>query len=182
MLLGILCETFPDKSFKRSTFYDVLQKDFPQLKFPEGHSFAKCNTCVSLKDRKSKETNRFRREEIEEELNAHYKEQSKERKYYAHKKSLSVQNPFLFLSVVIDGMDQMKTRMPRLYPFSKEFDRDWQLPVHVTCVKVHGEVDEAYLYFDVNQVCFSFFSFFSFFFFSFFFFFFFFFFLFFFCG
>ena len=78
MLLGILCETFPDKSFKRSAFYDVLQKDFPQLRFPEGHSFAKCNACVSLKDRKSKETNRFRREEIEEELNGHYKEQSNE--------------------------------------------------------------------------------------------------------
>ena len=164
MLFDLAIERLEEKAPKKSTFYSSLSECYHYLQFPRDFAFAKCSVCVSLKTQKKSTNNRALKEAINAKLHAHYEVQRKERLEYANKIQLARLNPCSYLMVAIDEMDQMKTRIIKLYPIPKNFDTKKQLPVHVTGVKVHGEVEEAFIYLDVNQVIFLFNLFFFFFF------------------
>ena len=145
-------EMLLDKSPARSTFYAILKTDFRHLKFPKDNAFAKCSTCIDIKNQKNSTTERAIKKKLEENLKSHNNDQQRERLAYANKKQLARLNGSLYTSIAIDGMDQMKTRLPKFYPISKDFDRNLQVQLHITGVKVHAETEEAYIYVDVKQV------------------------------
>lgn len=152
MLLDLAIEQLGDNAPKKSTFYGSLKSKYEHLKFPRDYAFAKCSTCISLKNEKKSTSSMAAKEEVNVRLRAHYEDQRRERLAYADNIMLSRLNGSKFLTIAIDGMDQMKTRIIKLHPLPKNFDTKNQLPIHVTGVKVHGETEEAYIYIDANQV------------------------------
>ena len=61
---------------------------------------------------------------------------SQERDYYASKAKKAIDNPKSFTSIVIDGMDQSKTYIPKPETITKDHDMTKRIQAHITAVKV----------------------------------------------
>ena len=83
-------------------------------------------------------------------MRQHYDEQQKERLNYARHVKVACENPDQYTSIAIDGMDQFKTRLPRIIPFDKRMEAKAQLTNHVIAAKVHGQKPRIFV--DFNQV------------------------------
>ena len=69
-------------------------------------------------------------------------------RYYANRQ-ISIEKPREFLSIIIDGMDQNKTNVPRMVRVPKSCQNIWNLRTHLTRALVHGR--GSYRYFDFQQ-------------------------------
>ena len=71
------------------------------------------------------------------------------RKYYKHiQKAKS--KPHKYLSVIIDGMDQKTTQLPKPLYLSKFFSGMWKVQCHVQGVIVHGRQQNIYV--DIGEI------------------------------
>ena len=69
-------------------------------------------------------------------------------KYYKHIHKAR-QEPSKYMSLIIDGMDQKATSIPRFYRQSKSTSAAWKLQSHITGAMVHGRGN--HLYVDVKE-------------------------------
>ena len=58
-------------------------------------------------------------------------------KYYKHAQKAR-KHPEKYISLIIDGMDQKSTSIPKFYRTSKSLSAAWRLPSHITGTIVHG--------------------------------------------
>lgn len=66
------------------------------------------------------------------------------RKYYKHIHKAR-KYPDRYLSIILDGMDQKSTSIPRFYRTSKSASGAWKLPTHITGAIIHGKGQHMYL-------------------------------------
>ena len=121
-----------------SYFYAVL-KDIKWFKRRTDWRLGKCGLCESLKKKVSKYWRQpAERRKWEEELKKHREFQRvQRRKYYKHKMK-AARNPEKYVSLIVDGMDNIKTVLPHPKPMTKEVKGATQLKLGVTGVLCHG--------------------------------------------
>ena len=126
-------------------FNSLRKKFFPTVKVPPQQRFTKCKQCTLLKA----ETARTR---IPEELKAIKKRQHKhlgqlmkERRKYWSRRSKARTQPKQYMSMIIDGMDQSKTLLPRFVLESSPMQRSLRLKAHLIGVMVHGRGNYVYV-------------------------------------
>ncbi len=74
---------------------------------------------------------------------------AQKQKFYKHKqKGKSARTCHIWLSIIIDGMDQAKTCAPRLHRNPKNLDGHEVLNVHLTGVIIHGHMHQLYTWVD----------------------------------
>ena len=77
-----------------------------------------------------------------------------ERKVYHHHRSKSRSNPYKYACVIIDGMDQKKTRLPLTQKIAKSTQNLYHLRTHITGSLEHTHTshgERAYIYIDILQ-------------------------------
>ena len=75
--------------------------------------FVKCDTCVGYSNLLQTERDPFKRADLKLKRRIHMYKMWIERKYYYERREEARRNPWLLLSVIIDGMDQRKCEIPR---------------------------------------------------------------------
>ncbi|XP_078586053.1 uncharacterized protein LOC144877086 [Branchiostoma floridae x Branchiostoma japonicum] len=132
-------------------FYKMWDTDLSNIKIPDvTDNFAKCTTCVRLKEHIMKTKSKKKREEFKLARKEHLLKQKNERaKYYKHIKKAQ-EKPQRYTSIILDGMDQKKTAIPH-YPEKTKDDGQNQLGTHVTGAIVHGQ-HKAYAALDLNNI------------------------------
>jgi hypothetical protein len=95
----------------------MWRKHFKFVLIPAQSSHAKCDVCTSLMTLKySASTPLHQRNQISLMLRAHRDHVVKERTLYWLRKDLAAAEPEMFLSFIMDGMDQSATALPNYHP------------------------------------------------------------------
>eukprot|EP00733_Pompholyxophrys_punicea_P000961 Pompholyxophrys_punicea_v1_NODE_389_length_2073_cov_14.173439.p1 type:complete len:314 gc:universal NODE_389_length_2073_cov_14.173439:140-1081(+) len=96
-----------------NTFYTVLREDFANLKFPKENRFAKCATCVSLKNAlEAPGLTQTQKANLKLQKQQHHNVQMLERAAYYARRDLAKRDNTV-TSLITDGMDQNKTNLPK---------------------------------------------------------------------
>jgi hypothetical protein len=115
------------------------------VRVPKEQRFTKCNECLTLKSRRRKTRERSKLKKIAKDRNEHLQKVLVEReKYWDHRRKAKSEKKD-YLSIIIDGMDQTKTVLPRMAEETAKMSRADTLQVHVTGVLVHGRGAFVYL-------------------------------------
>jgi len=147
-----------DETIPKSSFYQILNQRFPHVKFPSACRFSKCTTCLNLREQISKTVNPQEKEELRRLMAEHNDQQlsrflfflprlliicltkhffsSLQRHLYSSKVNESLQNSEKVTSIIIDGMDQAKTRLVKHLPLPKGCESLPYLKTHILGVKV----------------------------------------------
>ncbi|WAR32001.1 OGG1-like protein [Mya arenaria] len=100
--------------------------------------FTVCDTCHDIKSKLEKTTNKMERKELHQRREKHLRQQNAERsKYYKHIRKAKSQ-PDQYLSIILDGMDQEKTRLPHLPTTPKSLSNAWKVQFNLMGAIAHG--------------------------------------------
>jgi hypothetical protein len=92
----------------------LWKKYFWHVHIKEWIPFAKCDHCTSMLAAILSAKSDEERAQVKEERKIHRDRCSAFRKYHNVRMELGLQQPDRFLSLIIDGMDNQKTMVPRL--------------------------------------------------------------------
>ena len=97
-----------------SYFVRIWEQHCPNIELAlEGGGFKQCKVCAKFEAELLKHHTPALRQQILEARNAHFELQASQRqKYYKHRRKACLE-PNKYLSIIIDGMDQKKTDVPR---------------------------------------------------------------------
>ncbi|XP_060595320.1 uncharacterized protein LOC132749532 [Ruditapes philippinarum] len=128
-----------EKHLSVSSFNDMWLKGFPNVKISKGkNGQPKCTPCTNIAAALNMSLTKEEREMVETKRKLHFNLQGICRaKYYKHIKKAR-ENPQTYVSVIIDNMDQAKTRLPNFAVYSKVDAQLNKMQHHVTGVKVHS--------------------------------------------
>ncbi|XP_063964995.1 uncharacterized protein LOC129278782 [Lytechinus pictus] len=119
-------------------FYRIWKKEMSHLTIPKVNRFSKCDICTQLKQSIERTNDKQARKALQQQREDHLTQQKTERmKYYKHAQKAR-QHPEKYISIIIDGMDQQSTSIPKFYRTAKSISSAWRLPSHVTGTIVHG--------------------------------------------
>ncbi|KAL3678894.1 hypothetical protein R1sor_021850 [Riccia sorocarpa] len=146
-------ESIGGETISKSLFYKHWKASCRNYKFHKRGTFAKCDTCVTLKLKLMEERRPDFRRPIEEERNKHMSEQMSRRNVYYAKRALAKAQPEKYLCLIHDKMDQNKTNISRLANNMKRLHSGGScmpLPVSLTGMLTHGSKPGAFCHLSVN--------------------------------
>jgi hypothetical protein len=128
-----------------SYFKRIVYEVFPTVRVPREQRFTKCKLCLKFKSDRQKTMNREELKKIAVGRSEHLQKVLAERtKYWDHRRK-GKDNGRGYLSIIIDGMDQKKTVLPRMALQTSAMSKAEKLQVHVMGVLVHGRGAFVYL-------------------------------------
>ncbi|KAL3692401.1 hypothetical protein R1sor_006052 [Riccia sorocarpa] len=133
-------------SISKTLFYALWSSNFDNYKFHKRGAFAKCEICVTLKQKLMQERRPDYRRPIEEQRDKHMNQQMSRRNVYYAKRTIAKAQPDKYLCLIHDKMDQAKTNIPRLADNIKKLHMGGclPLPVSLTGMLTHGRDPGAY--------------------------------------
>ncbi|XP_041478017.1 uncharacterized protein LOC121425955 [Lytechinus variegatus] len=133
----------------KSRFFHVWRKEMSHISIPKVNRFSKCDICTTLKTNIEKTTDKVARQTLYQQREIHLEQQKNERhKYYKHIQKAR-REPTKYMSIIVDGMDQKATSIPRFYRQSKSTSSAWKLQSHITGALVHGR--GTHLFVDLKE-------------------------------
>ncbi|XP_071500356.1 uncharacterized protein [Diadema antillarum] len=122
----------------KAHFLRIWRKEMSHVSIPKVNRFSKCDVCTQLKQSIERANEKEERQALHQQREEHLTQQKTERlKYYKHAQKAR-KYPEKYISIIIDGMDQKSTSIPRFYRMSKSLSAAWRLPSHITGTIVHG--------------------------------------------
>lgn len=127
----------------KATFWHLMKKHFPRVKIPKQKRFAKCDTCDSYDTRIREAFSDSIRQELRREKSKHLDFVVQERrKYYKHRRK-AASDPSShpkreYMSLILDGMDQAKTQVPRVARETSSTKNLYGVPYVTVGVLNHG--------------------------------------------
>lgn len=123
--------------------YETLRVAFAKIadyvKIPKTKMFAKCDECERLKSAESKAQTPLQKEVARKDKLHHVNWQYEERRVYWQHRHIAKSKPDEYACIIIDGMDQQKTNMPRFSKsLPKSCDNLEQLGVTIIGSLIHG--------------------------------------------
>ena len=131
-----------------------LWKSHPDLKhikcakYKQG--FSKCSACLRYRRKLQKQMTAAERSELDSNFMAHIEETRLERMQYYKAKIKAISNPTCCLSIIMDAMDQRKTKVPFHNNPPKEINGQDPLNTKVIAVIVHGH--GTFLYWVTDEI------------------------------
>jgi hypothetical protein len=126
-------------------FLTLLRKNYPTVRIPKEQRFTKCKVCTDFRNDLARTLDLTVIREIKRRKHEHNKKARQERRKYWGRRGKAKRYPEAYLSIIIDGMDQQKTELPRLTVQTQGDSHATRLRVHVTGVLVHGVASFVYL-------------------------------------
>jgi hypothetical protein len=162
------------KKVHTTYFNTIWREEFPNVHVSKYSKNKKCTRCAefyaSLEKTKNwnerVELKAARRKHIEEVhlhklrtvrahtsyiLYTHHTQVRIERRHYHNNRDLASAQPDKYVSVIIDGMDQSKTAVPKMKRVTDDDGNGKQLKVHVTGVLVHGQAVPAHVFTSTSE-------------------------------
>lgn len=122
-----------------STFLKMWKSLYKNIRLADtASSFAKCDMCERIRNKLTSSTTLAQITEIKEQRSQHVAFQAAERGVYRRHRVKAKSKPNQYLSIIMDGMDQMKTSLPVLPTMSKTQSALPLLKQKVHGVLVHG--------------------------------------------
>lgn len=128
-------------SYRR--FNQIWDESFKQFRIRKGVRASTCRVCGEIYDKLSKERNPVERRNIEKTRREHLDLVRQERHRYYFRQQLARQHPELYLSIIIDGMDQASCYLPNL---GDKVDLSASLNVKVIGAITHGHKPERHIH------------------------------------
>jgi len=134
--------------------YETLRRAFQHVqeyvKIPKTKQFTKCDECVRLDNIVKQAKTKLEKKVAMKNKAAHTEWQTQERKAYYRHRFLAVSQPEEYACIIIDGMDQNKTNVPRFSRrLPKKCDNQEQLGCTIIGALVHG--DEPVMHYMPND-------------------------------
>ena len=132
---------------KKFHFFSTMRQNFPEIRIRKHCKFAKCDFCQKWKAiLHERTTSAALRAEAKERFMAHCKwAHVDERGMYHAKQREAVSKPSEFMSVALDGTDQMKDGFPHFGQKIKGDGIGNRLKVHTQVAIVHGRTSMAFV-------------------------------------
>jgi len=127
------------RSISFSYFCYLRRKYFKNVTIPEKSRLGKCDTCLTLQQRKFKCTNPVEYQNLSDEFVLHNQLQMKERLLYKQRATLGKTQPSQYLSLIVDTM-QTKF-IPMVTPLPKNYSTCEKLRLHLTGIINHSHSD-----------------------------------------
>jgi hypothetical protein len=126
-----------EKEINISAFHAMWQKYFFHVEIPKTSKFSKCSVCWEFTSTLEKIVSNTMKDRLKKIYQRHHELQRQERDAYENVK-LDVRNrPDKFLSIVVDGMDQNTTMVPKMRQTVKNIEGRY-VKTHLCGVLVHG--------------------------------------------
>jgi hypothetical protein len=120
-----------------SSFRKLWQKHFPHVHIPPHSRFSKCYHCWEYKSAMEGTTNLAAKEQAKALFIEHIFQQMAERRdYWAFKRSCYL-SPEMFMCIIVDGMDQNSTMVPKMHQSVKNMEYRF-VKTHLCGALVHG--------------------------------------------
>ncbi|CAG2253456.1 unnamed protein product [Mytilus edulis] len=140
------CQTNSKPYIKISRFYEMWISEFQHVKLRKFQTFTQCIECTNFKTALLKKPSKEEKKKIIEMRTAHLDLQRLCRqKYYKHNNKAQ-EDPDQYLSLIIDGMDQAKTNLPRFHNVTKADCKLSKMHHHLTGVLCNSGVLHPYAF------------------------------------
>ena len=121
------------------SFYRMWRMQYTHVQIPPHSQFSKCQICWKYQTcLEASNTNPTQKQLVREQLNLHQALQVEERRDYWKTKNSAILYPNESLCLIVDGMDQNKTMVPKLQQVVKGIEGRY-VKTHLCGVLVHGE-------------------------------------------
>ena len=121
------------------SFYSLWRMEYTHVQIPSHCRFSKCQTCWEYRTcSEASTTNPAQKQLVRKRLNLHQAVQVEERKDYWRAKQNAILYPNELMCLIVDGMDQNTTMVPKLQQALKEI-KDQYMKIHLCNILVHGE-------------------------------------------
>lgn len=120
-----------------SSFYRMWRTEYPHVQIPPFSRFAKCYHCWEYKCGMEATTNAAAKVEIKKLYMVHIRRQMEERRDYWTFKRSAIITPDVYMSIIVDGMDQNTTMVPKMRQTVKNIESRF-VKTHLCGVLVHG--------------------------------------------
>ena len=121
------------------SFYRLWRTEYTHVQIPPHSRFSKCQTCWEYRTCwEASTTNPAQKQLVRERLNLHQVVQVEERKDYWRAKQNAILYPNKSMCLIVDGMDQNTTMVPKLRQAMKEIEGPY-VKTHLCSILVHGK-------------------------------------------
>ena len=121
------------------SFYRLWCTEYTHVQIPPHSRFSKCQTCWEYRTCwEASTTNPAQKQLVRERLNLHQAVQVEERKDYWRAKQNAILYPNESMCLIVDGMDQNTTMVPKLRQAVKGIEGRY-VKIHLCGILVHGE-------------------------------------------
>ena len=104
----------PNNKISRATFYRLWREEFTHVKIPPYSRFSKCHICWEYRNCIESITNECVKKTVQVQYQLHLTLQVEERQDYWRAKRDAIMSPDESLCLIVDGMDQNTTMVPKL--------------------------------------------------------------------
>jgi hypothetical protein len=119
-------------------FNRIFRRHFPHVKVHKRKEFSKCDRCTELYEKLFAETDRVHLKVIRKDLEDHLDLVLRaKQKYWDHIRK-AINNPTMYMSTILDGMDSMKSVIPHWIRMPKTFEGKFVMQMHIEGVLQHG--------------------------------------------
>lgn len=129
-----------------SYFCEVWLKNFPDLVVQKYSNFTKCDVCVEYLLKKQRRLSAALLKTVEADQAKHVAHVMAQRKVYWKNCAKGKNNPDDYLSIILDGADQSKYRLPHFIHKSKQDSGSKKLQLHLVGAMIHGRGTQLYLF------------------------------------
>jgi hypothetical protein len=141
------------ESMSLASFHRLWRTKFPHVQIPPFLRFSKCYHCWEYKCGMEATTNAAARLQIKELFLIHIRHQMEERcDYWLFKRSAMI-TPDFFMSLIVDGMDQNTTMVPKMRQIVKNIESRF-VKTHLYGVLVHNIGLYADVWIDAHKAVF----------------------------
>jgi hypothetical protein len=120
-----------------SSFRKLWRVEFPHVQIPPFSRFSKCFHCWEYKCGMEATNNTVAKVQIKNLFLIHIRHQMEERRDYWLFKRSAIINPDLYMCLIVDGMDQNTTMIPKMRQTVKNIESRF-VKTHLCGVLVHG--------------------------------------------
>ena len=132
----------------RADFYRLWCEEFTHMKIPPYSRFSKCHIYWECRNCIESITNERVKETVQVQYQLHLTLQVEEQQDYWRAKRDAVMSPDELLYLIVDGMDQNTTMVPKLHQSVKGIEGRY-VKTHLCSVLVHGIALYTHLWFDI---------------------------------
>ena len=137
-------------SISKSAFYCIWRTEFPNVQIPPYSRFSKCQICWEYRTCLQAMTNDRMKDAIKRQFVLHNTLQVEERKDYWRAKQSAISQPDGSLCLIVDGMDQNTTMVPKLRQSVKGIEGRY-VKTHLCGVLVHGLALYTHVWVDAHH-------------------------------
>ena len=120
-----------------STFKKMWKQEYTNVHVPTESRFSKCQICREYKGSIKAMPNERMKHAIQQSYNLHIDLTMEERKDYSRARQAAIESPDDIMTLIIDGMDQNTTIVPRFKQTVKDIESQF-VKTHLCGVLVHG--------------------------------------------